>query len=119
MTALRFLVDECVDWNLIAHLRNLEPGMDILIVNELGAPPKGTDDPDLLLAAEATGRTFISGDRSTMMRHLTAHYQAGHHTWGLIMLRGGFSIARLAWELQLIWVATTPDEWVDRTLYIP
>jgi hypothetical protein len=104
---------------LIAHLREIEPTMDIMVVGEAGAPAKGTPDPDVLLFAEASGRAILSGDRSTMPQHLADHFQAGHHTAGLILLRSGFSVGRYATEVRLIWFATTSDEWVDRTDYIP
>jgi len=119
MNPLRFLADECVSHDMIDHLRDVEPDMDILVVGEPGAPPKGTDDAEILLAAEALGRTVISGDRATMAKHLTTHYREGHHTSGLILLRCDFSVARYASEIRLIWFATTADEWVDRTDYIP
>jgi hypothetical protein len=119
MSPLRFLVDECVNRDIIAYLRSLEPDMDILVVGEPGAPIKGTLDPDLLLFAEAQGRALISGDRSSMTRHLADQFNASHHTAGLILLRGGFSIAHYAAEIHLIWFATTADEWLDRTDYIP
>jgi hypothetical protein len=119
MNPLRFLADECVNRDIVTYLRNLEPDMDILGVGQPGAPIKGTLDPDLLLAAEAEGRALISGDRRTMRRHLAAHSHAGHHTAGLILLRGGFSVASYATEIRLIWFATTADEWLDRTDYIP
>ena len=119
MNPLRFLVDECVNRDVVTYLRTLEPDMDLVVVGEPGAPPKGTLDPDLLLAAEAQGRALISGDRSSTTRHLADHYDAGHHTAGVILLRGGFPVARYAAEIRLIWFATTADEWLDRTDYIP
>ncbi len=119
MNPLRFLADECFSHDIIDHLRNLEPAMDILVIGKPGAPPKGTSDPDVLLAAEALGRAVLSGDRSSMRRHLANHFQAGHHTCGLILLRNGFSVARYASEIRLIWFCTTADEWLDRTDFIP
>ena len=119
MAQLRFLVDECVSRDLVTHLRSAEPAMDLLVVGEPGAPRKGTLDPQLLLVAKGLQRAFISADRSTMMRHLAEHYRAGHRSYGLILLRGGFSVARYAADLHLIWFATTADEWLNRVDYIP
>jgi hypothetical protein len=119
MNPLRFLADECVSHDIIGHLREVEPDMDLLAVGEPGAPPKGTDDAEILLAAEACGRTVISGDRATMTKQLASHFREGHHTSGLILLRCDFSVGRYALEICLIWFATTADEWIDRTDYIP
>jgi Domain of unknown function (DUF5615) len=119
MTRLRLLADEDIPDELVSALLSREPGMDILAVGQPGAPPKGTLDPDLLLAAESFGRAFFSRDKKTIPGHLADHYQAGHHTCGIILLRRGFSLAHYAQDLLLIWHATTADEWLDRTDYIP
>ncbi len=115
----RFLVDEDVHGDIPLTLRDMESTMDILVVGEAGAPPKGTLDPELLLAAETLGRTLITGDRSSMPDHLKDHFAAGHHTSGVILLRSGFPFGRYLRELHLIWFAMTADEWIDRTDYIP
>jgi len=119
LSSLRFLIDEDVNQDLIPALRAAEPGMDVLVVGQPGAPPKRTPDPALLLAAETLGRTLISGDRSTMTDHLKDHFDAGHHTCGVILLRGGFPLMRYVADIHLIWFVETPAEWVDRTDYIP
>jgi len=116
---IRFLFDEDASHDILNDLRSVEPGMDILAVGEPGAPPKGTPDPAILLAAEALGRTLISSDRSTMPGHLADHFHQGRHTFGVILLRLGFSVGRYSSEIHLIWFATTLDEWLDRTAYIP
>jgi hypothetical protein len=119
MSSLRFLLDEDVNQDLIPALRGAEPAMNVLAVGQQGAPPKGTLDPGLLLAAETLGRTLISGDRSTMTKHLANHFTAGHHTCGVILLRDGLPLARYVADIHLIWFVETPAEWVDRTDYIP
>ncbi len=110
MNVLRFLADEDVSHHLIAALLGIEPSMDINAVGQTGAPPKGTLDPDVLLAAEALGRTLISRDKKTMKQHLQDHFDAGHHTNGVILLRSGCSISQYASEIRLIWAVTTADE---------
>jgi hypothetical protein len=119
MNPPRFLVDEDVNMDLVTHLRAVEPAMELLIIGEAGAPPKGTLDPDVLLAAESLRRALISADKRTMRDHLNDHFNTGHHTWGVILLRVGHSIPAYAADLRLIWFATEADEWVDRTDYIP
>jgi hypothetical protein len=119
MTVLRFLADECVPAELVSALRLHEPNMDVLAVGEAGAPRRGTLDPDLLLVAEAMGRTLISRDRRTMPGHLADHFAGGHHTCGVILLRRDASLGSCLQDLRLIWHATTAEEWIDRTEYIP
>jgi len=119
MSRLRFLVDEDVSEHLIEAIRQDEPLIDLLVVGEPGAPEKRTPDPGLLLAAEALGRFFLSGDRSTMPRHLADHYSGGHHTAGIGLLRNGYPLKTCQEFVLMIWAASTADEWKDVTVYIP
>ena len=119
MSKPRFLFDECTDPDLIAALRRREPTIDIIRVNDPGAPPSGTLDPDLLLAAEALGRVLVTNDKRTMPGHLRSHYQAGHHTAGVIMLRQRFPMGRYVQEILDEWTNTTADEWIDRIVVLP
>src|SRR5438552_2512590 len=99
MSAIRFLFDECIDPDLIDALVRREPTVDVQRVGWPGAPPSGTPDPQVLIAAEAEGRMLVSKDRQTMPGHITAHFVAGAHTHGVAMLRNGFSMGTLADEL--------------------
>src|SRR5947209_2547647 len=80
MARARVLCDEDTPRGLEAAICHLEPAMDVLRVGDLGAPPRGTLDPDLLLAAEQMGRLLVSRDKKTMPRHLIRHFASGHHT---------------------------------------
>jgi hypothetical protein len=119
MSKPRFLVDEDTHGGLLQAVRRLAPGIDGIRVGDPGAPPLGTLDPDLLIAAEAMGRVLVSNDRSTMPVHLVSHFAAGRHTAGVILLRKGYSLGRYAQEIIDQWASTTADEWVDRTIYLP
>ena len=119
MASLSFLFDEKTDPDLIRALVQLAPGINILRVGDPGAPTRRTIDPDLLVSAESLGRALVSGDRQTMTGHLTDHFAAGRHTHGAILMRSGFPMAAYVQDLLLIWYATTADEWIDRTDYIP
>ena len=115
----RFLFDEDVSRILSKALRRREPEIDIICVGQAGGPPKKTTDKDLLVIAESLGRVLASWDRSTMPVALTNHFAKGLHTWGVILVRKGFSLARYIQEMLLVWQATSSDEWRDRTDYIP
>ncbi len=119
MSKPRFLFDECMHGAIKTGLQRLEPAIDILQVGDPGAPPRATQDPDLLFAAESLARVLVTSDKKTMVRHLMAHYQAGHHTAGLILLRPNFSIGRYVQSILQQWATTTADEWIDRTMYLP
>lgn len=119
MSSVRFLCDEDTPLPLVAALRAQAATADLLKVGESGAPPTGTKDPALLIAAEALGRVLISRDRSTMPVHLAAHFVAGQHTAGVILLRNGFSVGRCVQEIVREATTTPPDAWIDRTIYLP
>src|SRR5260370_42573406 len=119
MNMLRFLFDECTWPALIDGLRLQEPSIEILRVGDPGAPPSKTPDPDLLLAAEAMGRTFVSNDKRTMPGHLIDHFAAGHRTAGVLLMRRGFSLGRYIQEILKRYRTMTADEWMHRTEYIP
>jgi hypothetical protein len=119
MTKLRFLCDEDTSWALVYALRAADPALDVIRVGEAGAPPRGTIDPDLLIAAEAMGRALISNDRSTLPSHLIAHFAAGRHTAGVILMRKGFALSRYVQKIVGFWAADEAEDWVDRTVYIP
>lgn len=119
MSQLSFLLDEDTSGALLHTLRNNRPAPDVLRIGEPSAPPRGTKDPQVLFAAEAAGRCLISRDRRSMRRHLRDHFDSGHHTFGVILTKGGFALKRYVDDILLIWQATTPAEWLDRTDYIP
>src|SRR5258708_2352913 len=119
MSKPRFLCDECTHPGLAAALRGLEPTIDVLRIGDTLAPPLGTLDSEVLVAAEALGRVLVTNDRSTMPLHLVDHFIAGRHTAGVILMRQGFSLGRLAQEIVNLWAATTAEDWLDRTDYIP
>jgi hypothetical protein len=119
MTVMRFLVDEDTAPYLAHPLRKKSPLLDVICVGEAGAPPKGTPDPDLLLFAEAERRTLISGDHNTMPRHEANHLAAGHHTWGVWLLRPGFSLMDYVDSILVGWGASEAEEWRDIIEWIP
>jgi hypothetical protein len=119
MNKPRFLVDQCIPLFLAAALRQTAAGIDIVQVGDAGVPPLGTPDPDLLVAAEAMGREFVTKDRKTMPGHLIDHYAAGNHTAGVMLMRNNFALSAYVQKIMYYWATTLPDDWVDRMVYIP
>ncbi|HBI44719.1 MAG TPA: hypothetical protein DDY78_17980 [Planctomycetales bacterium] len=119
MNKLHFLVDQCTPPFLAAALRQGAAGIDVLQVGDAGVPPLGTPDPDLLIAADASARVFITKDRRTMPGHLIDHYAAGNHTAGVMLMRNNFALSVYVQKIVNYWTTTTADDWVDRMVYIP
>jgi Domain of unknown function (DUF5615) len=119
MTKCRLLFDEHVGRSLASALRRKEPTIDIVRVGMSGAPPIGTPDPDLLIAAETKKRVLITKDAKSMKRHANNHLAAGRHTGGVFVLQKGFPLRRYTEELLLIWYASSAEEWRDVFDYTP
>jgi hypothetical protein len=119
MSQLRFLFDADVSHHIVAYLRSAEPTMDILVVGEAGTPPRQTPDPGVYRAAVDSGRTLVSADKKTMVGTVSGDLAAGGHNSGAIFIRSGFSVAKCASDIHLIWFCETTDDWIDRIDYIP
>ncbi|MBY0525793.1 MAG: DUF5615 family PIN-like protein [Gemmataceae bacterium] len=114
-----YFCDEDVPEGLMACLLKLEPGLAVHGVGESRMPPKGTPDPELLRFAQTLGWTLLTRDKRTMPKHVADHLAAGHHTWGVFILRHGFTFGELADHLIEVWSASEPADWQDRIEFIP
>jgi hypothetical protein len=83
------------------------------------APPIGTSDPDILLWLERTGYVLVTNNRRTMPDHIRAHYAAGHHLPGIILLKRQARIEQVIEQTYLLWVASEAEEYADKILYLP
>jgi hypothetical protein len=116
---VRFLLDENVSPRLKTALLRLEPAVDVLRVGDPGAPSRGTTDPDILRYLEVSGRMLLTSNRKSVPAHIEAHWAGGGHLWGVLWVRPGTPIGRLAQELHLVWEASEAEEWVDRLDWVP
>jgi hypothetical protein len=119
VTPPRFLLDEHVPYAIQSRLLRLDAEIDVLVVGQPLAPPKGTSDPDILTWIEKTGYILVTANRRTIPEHVQAHYAAGHHIPGVLLLRRGASLRQIIEQLYLLWVASDAKEYVDRLLYLP
>jgi hypothetical protein len=119
MTPPRFLLDEHVPQAIQSQLLRLDAKIDILVVGQPLAPPKGTSDPDILAWIEKTGYILVSGNRRTIPQHVQAHYAAGHRVPGILLLKRGARVGQIIEQLYLLWAASDAKEYVDRLLYLP
>lgn len=119
MSAVRYLCDEHVPEQLMDALIQREPAIEISIVGQELAPPKGTLDPEVLLFAEQEKLALITNDKKSMARHVESHQAEGHHTLGVFYLRSGFPILRYVEDLILIWSASEAEDWRDHMEWLP
>jgi hypothetical protein len=119
VTPPRFLLDEHVPYAIQSRLLRLDAEIDVLVVGQPLAPPKGTSDPDILTWIEKTGYLLVTANRRAIPEHVRAHYAAGHHIPGVLLLSRGVSLRQIIEQLYLLWVASDAKEYVDRLLYLP
>lgn len=115
----RFLLDEHVNPAIQRQLQRRSLELVVLRVGEIGAPPKGTPDADLLAWAEAEHFVLVSEDRSTLPDCLRERLTSGRHSYGILWIRPGTTVGWLIEELFLIWHICEEDEFRDRGIYIP
>ena len=116
---IRFLLDENLSPRLKTALLRLNPMIDVLRVGDPEAPPLGTQDPDLLRYLEVTQRLLVTSNRTSLPAHIEAHWVADGYLWGILWVRPGTPMGRLAQDLYLVWEASEAEEWVDRLDWIP
>jgi len=116
---IRFLLDENIPPKLKTAFMRRCPTIDVLRVGDTDAPPLGTLDPEVLLYVEKTQRILVTNNRKSMPGHVADHFAAGRHHWGIFNIRDSASIVDLIEALELVWGASTADEWKDKSDWIP
>src|SRR6266536_2675931 len=117
--AIRFLLDEHIDPVYRTQLLRAAPDLEVWIIGDPGAPPRGTLDPDILIWFEANGFILATNNRTSMPRHLADHLALGWHVPGILVINPAMSMGELIDELVLIAVASVEDRYRDLILYLP
>jgi len=115
----RFLLDEHVNRAIQRQLRRLNPNVDVIAIGDLGAPPTGTSDPEILKWLEESDYILVTEYRSTIPKHLSDHYASGRHVPGVFWIRPDIGLGKIVEELFLIWNTSNAEEYKDCALFIP
>src|SRR5215813_10888682 len=116
---MRYLLDEHIAPAYRAQLLRAAPELEVWIVGDPGAPPRGTLDPEILVWCEEHSFILVTNNRRSMPRHLTDHLAEGHHVPGIFILNTELSLGETIEELILIVEASFEDEYADRISYLP
>ncbi len=117
---IQFLLDENLSPRLKTALLRLDPDINVLRVGDADAPALQTSDPDIIQYLVSRKRLLVTDNRSSIPGHLLDYYNAGGAPhWGIVWVRPETTIGRIAEELHFIWSASTLEEWIDRTEWIP
>ncbi len=114
---LRLLSDEDVPGDIIRGLRQRQPTLDIVRVQEIGMTH--TDDPIILEHAASEGRQIIPRNRCTMTAFAYARVRNGLSMPGVFVLPEEMPTGQAVIELELIACASEVDEWRDCVKFLP
>src|SRR5215467_314964 len=117
--AIAYLLDEHIPPAYRRQLLRRSPESIICMVNDPGAPPKGTLDPEILQWCEDNGFVLVTNNRKSMPGHLQDHLAAGHHVPGILVIDLEMSIGQAVDDLVLIAGASLQDEYRDCIIYLP
>jgi hypothetical protein len=119
MAQRKYLLDENVNPRLRKALKQHSSEMIVWRVGDVGVPPRGTSDPDILLWCEANSFSLVTNNRASMPVHLKDHLMKGQHILGIFILKDGMSLRETVEELTLIWEATELEEYADLLNFLP
>jgi hypothetical protein len=113
---VRFQADADLNQNIVKATLRLEPSIDFQTASSSGLA--GLSDLDVLRLAAEQSRILVSHDRKTMPRHFGQFIQS-EASPGILIVSQKESVSQVAEELFLIWLATEPEEWVNRIRSLP
>lgn len=113
---IRFQADADFKQAILRGVLRREPGMDFQTASVAGL--SGLTDLEVLAIAAQDSRVIVSHDQRTMP-HYFSEFIATQTSPGLIIIPQKILIAVAVEELLLIWVASSPDEWINRVCRLP
>ena len=117
MTPPKLLFDEDVDHRILRGLRRTKPTLHVRTVLEAGLA--GRSDAEILAWAAAEGRLLVTQDVSTMTAEHREFIRSGKTSAGIVFIPREVSIGQAIADLVLICEASTAEDWVNRTEFLP
>ena len=114
---IKFVADENFRDNIINGLREREPLVDLVRVQDIGLA--NTPDPEILEWAANTGRIVLTHDVATMPVHATDRMNEGFPMQGLFLIPQSRLTGEIIDELQLIMECSLAGEWAGQIRYLP
>lgn len=113
---LRFQADADFNQKIVKATLRREPLIDFQSARSAGL--EGIKDPEVLLLAAQQGRLLVSHDQTTMPQHF-ADFISTQTSAGVLIVPKALTISEVVEDLILIWVAETPQDWVNRICFLP
>jgi predicted nuclease of predicted toxin-antitoxin system len=113
---IHFQANESLSYALVQALLRLEPSIEFTTAQQSGV--LGLGDPEVLAVAARSGRLLVTRDKATFPTHF-ADFITQNESSGVIVIPPHLTIAQIAEELFLIWLAMEAEEWTNRIIYLP
>ncbi|MEQ9623987.1 DUF5615 family PIN-like protein [Coleofasciculus chthonoplastes] len=93
--------------------------MQVWVIGDPNAPPKGTPDADILGWCEDNRFILVTNNRKTMPVHLAEHLADNHHVPGIFIINDDMTMGQIMEELMIVAEAAWEDEYQDRISFMP
>jgi hypothetical protein len=113
---IRFQADADFNQIIVSAVARRYQEIDIRTATAAGL--KGLKEAEVLALAGHDGPVLITHDHSTMPRHFEEFIRATRRA-GLIIVPQSLPVREVVDALNLIWVATQPEEWINRIAHLP
>ena len=114
---IRFLADENFNINIVLGLRQRNPYLDIVRVQEVGLTMAG--DPAVLEWAAETGRVVLTHDADDMISFAYERVRGGITMPRIFEVRQYSPLGVIIEDILLLAEASFEDEWADQVQYLP
>jgi predicted nuclease of predicted toxin-antitoxin system len=114
---LRLGSDADVHGLIVRGLRQREPNLDLVRVQEVGL--RTADDPTILAWAAAEGRILITQDRSTMTGFAYDRVKAGLPMPGVVIVSDQMPVGKAVEQILMIAICNALDEMKDQVIFLP
>jgi predicted nuclease of predicted toxin-antitoxin system len=114
---LRFLADENFNGRILRALQRLIPDLDVIRAQDTHLT--SADDRTLLAWAAEQGRILLTHDVATLIGYAYERVARDQPMPGVIAVRTDSPIGRVIEDLELILLASEPEEPNRRILFVP
>lgn len=114
---LAFLADENSNNNIIRGLRQREPALDIVRVQDVGL--SGADDPTVLEWAAQEGRVLLTHDVSTITDYAYQQVRSEEPMPGVFEVGPKVAIGTAIEDILLLAKYSLEGEWEGQVRYLP
>jgi hypothetical protein len=114
---MKLLADENFHRAITRGLLRQLPDLDLVRVQDVGL--SAADDPAVLAWAASEGRLVLTHDAETLIADAYVRVRAGLPMPGVIEVSQEAPIGVVLADLQLLIIASQPDEWEGQVIYLP